>query len=172
VEAELRRAIAIQPDYPDLHVALARSHRAGGALEDARDAYRRALELAPRYDVAALELALVELALGSPASAEARLVDLLERRSDWPDVHALLGRIRLLQGNAEGAEAPLRAAIAASPNDSATLADLGWVLRSLGRDAEAGEAFARALELSPGEAAPRQQLEWRGAFGRPGGTGT
>jgi len=167
-EAELRRAIAIQPDYPDLHVALARAHRSSGALEDARDAYRRALQLAPNFDVAALELAVVELAIGAAASAEARLEALARRRGNWPDVLALLGRVRLLRGDPVGAEAPLRAALALAPRDAATHADLGWAYKALGRDLDANAAFGEAIRLSPNDAAPRRQLEWRKAMGESG----
>jgi len=164
-EAELRRAIAIQPDYPDLHVALARAHRASGALEDARDAYRRALQLAPEFDLAALELAMVELSIGASTSAEARLEALCKRRPQWPDVLALLGRVRLLRGDAVAAEAPLRAALVLAPRDAATHADLGWTYKALGRELDADAEFAEALRLSPQDAAPRRQLEWRRAMG-------
>lgn len=163
VEAELKRAIAIQPDYPDLHVALARAHRASGALEDARDAYRRALKIAPNYDVADFELAVLEVSIGSTASAESRLAALAERKPGWPDVLAMLGRVRLLRGDAAGAEPPLRAAAALAPGDAAIHAELGWALKALDRGAEADQAFAQALRLSPHDAAPRRQLERRAA---------
>ncbi|MEO5616642.1 MAG: tetratricopeptide repeat protein, partial [Candidatus Eisenbacteria bacterium] len=167
-EAELRRAIAIQPEYPDLHVALARAHRGSGALEDARDAYRRALQLAPGFDIAVLELAVVELAIGASASAEVRLEALARRRPAWPDVLALLGRVRLLRGDPAAAEGPLRSALALAPRDAATHADLGWTYKALGRDLDADAEFAEALRLAPNDAAPRRQLEWRNAMGEGG----
>ena len=41
-EAELRRALALQPDYPDLHFALARMRAARGDLDAAREGFRAA----------------------------------------------------------------------------------------------------------------------------------
>jgi tetratricopeptide (TPR) repeat protein len=168
VAAELRRAIAIQPDYPDLHVALARAHRASGSLEDARDAYRRALQLAPQYDAAELELALVELALGAMANAEARLATLAERRPQWPDVLALLGRVRLLRGDAGAAERALRASLALAPEDAGVHAELGWALKALERTDEADAEFAEALRIAPRGATPRDRLEWLEAMKKAG----
>ncbi len=161
MEEEIQRALAVQPDYPDLQLALARTRRAQGRVEDARESYRRALALRPGYDPAVLELAAVELALGHAATAEELLADLVARHPDWPDAQAQLGRVRLLRGDAVGAEAPLRAAVAANPLYATARADLGWTLLAQARTREADEEFARALELDPLHALPRQQLEWR-----------
>jgi len=92
--ADPERALALQPDYPDLHVALARARRAAGALESARDAYRTALRLSPDYAEAALELAMVELDDGRVGAGVTLLEDVVRRRPDWRDAHRLLVRAR------------------------------------------------------------------------------
>ena len=86
---------------------------------------------------------------------------LLERRERWADAHALFGRARLMRGDAAGAEAPLRAAIALHDGFAAARADLGWALLRLGHASEADAEFARALELDPLHALPREQMAWR-----------
>jgi Flp pilus assembly protein TadD len=80
---------------------------------------------------------------------------------DWADAQALLGRARMLKGDAAGAETALRAALLLNPSFASARADLGWALLAQGRTTEADEAFARALELDPLHALPRQQLAWR-----------
>ena len=142
-------------------LALARTLRAQDRLEAAAAAYDRALELKPTYDAAALERAALALEMAQPEVAEARLVPLLERRERWADAHALLGRARLMRGDAVGAEGPLRVAIALHDGFAAARADLGWALLRLGRASEADAEFARALELDPLHALPREQMAWR-----------
>ena len=73
----------------------------------------------------------------------------------------MLGRTRLLRGDPEGAEQVLRAALLLNPNYAAARADLGWALIAQSRAREADTEFARALELDPIRALPRQQLAWR-----------
>jgi len=160
-EGELRRAIAIRPDYPDLHLALARALRLRGDLPAAAGEYRVALDLAEGLSAATLELAAVELALSRPDAAETLLAELATRHPGWADVHAQLGRTRLLRGDSEGAEEALRAALFLNPDYGIARADLGWALLAQGRAGEADAEFARALELDPLHALPRQQLAWR-----------
>lgn len=160
-EEWLLRTVAMRPQYPDVHVALARARRALGRSEEARASYREALRVAPGWDAAALELAALEIETGRAAAAEEVLVALLSHRRDWADAHALLGRAYLLTDRPTDAEAPLREALRLHPGFATAHADLGWTLLRLGRTAEADAAFGRALELDPLHALPRQQLEWR-----------
>ena len=163
-EGALRRALAIQPDYPDLHLALARVLRARAAPLEARDAYREALRLAPSLAAATLELAGLELTLGEPRAAAALLEALIVLRPQWADAHALLGRARLLEDDAAAAERSLGEAVRLHAGFVAAWADLGWARLRLGRADEADEAFRRALDLDPLDALPRRQLEWRESF--------
>ena len=151
----------MSPEWPDLHLALARTLRQQSQLEGAIAAYDRALELKPDYDAAALERAALALEMERPELAESRLLRLIDRRPQWADAHALLGRARLSRGDAIAAEESLRAALALHPGFAAARADLGWVLLRLGRAAEADTEFALALELDPLHALPREQLGWR-----------
>src|SRR5262249_29590064 len=135
-EHALKRALAVSPGWPDLHMSLARVLRAQDRLEDAAAAYDRAVELQPGYDAAALERAALALEMRRPDVAETRLASLIERRPRWADTHALLGRARLARGDAAGAESSLRSALAIHPGFAAARADLGWALLRLGRAAE------------------------------------
>jgi tetratricopeptide (TPR) repeat protein len=110
--AELRRAVACQSDYPDLHLELAYLHGARGETTQARAACRAALALHPGYGLAALELARLELVRGDAAAAGRLLADVVRRYPRWADAQGLLGRARRLIGDLAGAEGPLRAALA------------------------------------------------------------
>jgi predicted Zn-dependent protease len=114
-ERLVRPALAVQPDYPDLHLALAHVESARGQLERAAAGCRAALELRPAYSAAALELARIELARGRPDRAEPLLGVLASRHPRWADAHALLGRARRLRGDAAGAQEPLRTALELNP---------------------------------------------------------
>ena len=149
------------PDWPDIHLGLARVLRDQARPEEASAAYDRALELKPGYDAAALERSALALEMHQPELAVARLAGLVERRPRWADAHALLGRSRLACGDAAGAERSLRQAIAIHPGFATAHADLGWALLRLGRAGEADQEFALALELDPLHALPREQLAWR-----------
>jgi tetratricopeptide (TPR) repeat protein len=160
-EQWLLRTVALRPQHPDVHVALARARRGLGRADEARAAYREALRVAPGYDAAALEAAALEIETGHAGAAEELLVGLVARRPGWADAHALLGRARLLGDRAAEAEAALREALRLHPGFAAAHADLGWALLRQGRAADADAAFGEALELDPLHALPRQQLEWR-----------
>jgi tetratricopeptide (TPR) repeat protein len=123
----------------------------------AKRAGRAALK--PDYDAAALELAKAELALGCRA-AEA-VLEPLRRRTQWADVHALLGRARLLRGAGWRPRPRCGRRSCSARGYASARADLGWALLAQGRSREADEEFARARELDPLNALPRQQLEWR-----------
>ncbi len=160
-EEWLVRTVAMRPQYPDVHMALARARRGMGRLEEARASYREALRVAPLYDAAALELAALEIEAGRPTAAVEALTPLMGRRTGWADAHALMGRARLLLEQPVEAEAALREALRLHPGFAAAHADLGWALLRQGRTTEADVSFGRALELDPLHALPRQQLEWR-----------
>jgi tetratricopeptide (TPR) repeat protein len=136
-EAGLRRAIALQPDYPDLHLELARARHARGDLEHAVEYCHAALGLKPDYSAAAMELARIELARGRPGEAEALLAGLVRRHFHWADAHALLGRAFRLRGDAAAAQEPLRTALLLNPGYSEARDDLAWALGAAGGSGKA-----------------------------------
>ncbi len=148
-QEDLLRALAIRPGCADLHLALGRCHGAGGALLEARQAFRAALALQPDYAAAMFELARLELACGRLAEAEALCAQLTRGRPGWVDAQALLGRARLLKGDARGAVLPLRAALRQRPRLAAARADLSWALLSLGRGAHRSGGFERVAWWEP-----------------------
>ncbi|RMG45879.1 MAG: tetratricopeptide repeat protein [Acidobacteria bacterium] len=69
---EYRRALAVMPDYPDVHFRLARTLRRLDRLEESLAHLRRALELNPAFVDASVELGMALLESGDlPAAREA-----------------------------------------------------------------------------------------------------
>lgn len=95
-----------------------------------------------------LELAEAELqALDVPA-ARATLERLTKAEPGSGAGHLRLAAIFWAQGEMARAEAVLRAALAADPNQIETLAALAWIAAAMGRDGEARKAFREALDRS------------------------
>ncbi len=124
-----------------------------GRMEEALAACRAVLEEEPRH-LDALHLgAVAAQALGLADLAEGFLGTALRVEPADPELHLLLGRLRLAAGRRREAEAPLREAARLDPRDAQAPLHLGILLRDEGRKDEAEAAFRRALELDPGSPA-------------------
>jgi tetratricopeptide (TPR) repeat protein len=132
-EDQLRRAVAIRPRSPDLHLALGRRLGDRGDHGEARAAFRAALANRPGYPAATLELARAEIARSRLRDAESLLTGLVGAKPSWVDAQALLGRTRLEMGDPRGALAPLRAAMRQRPGLEPARSDLAWATSSQGR---------------------------------------
>lgn len=90
-------------------------------------------------------------AAGALDEAEAFLDGILRDRPDDALALALLAEVRLADGDAAGAEASLRRAVAAAPENPRLHRRLAGLLAALGRDAEAGAALEAGLAAVPGD---------------------
>lgn len=107
---------------------------------------------------AALERAVTALRSGDLTQAERRLQSVLQRWPGHGDALHLMGLLRHRQQRGEAALALLRAAASAMPQVAAPRNNLGNVLASLERWAEAERAYRDALALQPGMADARANL--------------
>jgi hypothetical protein len=87
------------------------------------------------------------LAAGDQVLAEALLGRALKHDADNPRAHYALARIRLAQGNLEGAEGWIVSAVRKRPRRAEYHALYGTILERLGRPEEAEKARSRAREL-------------------------
>ncbi len=117
-EAELRAALAINPDYAPALLNLGNVAEDLGRREDARGCYQRALEAEPGNVLALARLAGVATPAGAGDPLIARLRDSLARgdisASDRADLGFALGRLLDAAGDFEAAFAVYRNANAAS----------------------------------------------------------
>ncbi|MCE9548299.1 MAG: tetratricopeptide repeat protein [Planctomycetia bacterium] len=98
---EFKAAMKINPNAPEIYVALARLALQSYQLDEARQAAKQALKINPRLLDAQLVLADVDLANFDPASAEKALVEALKLR---PTDEATLGRLAAARGALDGLE--------------------------------------------------------------------
>lgn len=134
--------------------ALARSLAAEGETEPAREAFRRAIELAPDEPYVRLEFGRFLGRIGEIAGAREQAAAALRLSPDDPDVLRAAADVQLGVAGHEpeallDAKAALERLAAQQPHDAATLFDLGRVLYELGRWREASDWFERAADEQP-----------------------
>ncbi len=103
--------IARYPENPRLFNNLGNVYFKQGRLEEARDQYRRALELNPGYAIATANLAVLSLKRGRTDEALETFHQNLATYPDYPEGHNGLGVCELQQGRTEAAMAHFRKAI-------------------------------------------------------------
>lgn len=102
--ALLERAVARQPDWPDLRYELARLHAEAEHTEESLLHIGRALELNPGYTRAAITRAELLLASGDQDAAQAQLEELRARDVESARVYELLSEIFAERHDARRAE--------------------------------------------------------------------
>lgn len=186
-EDHLRRAVAANPDYPDLRVHLAVVLERRGALGEAAAACREALRRNPEFRRAWIWLAVVadaggdlasardalgraealgaELPPGLPRDGSRRLQPVerqalreLEEGAPLAARHAELSLEHYARGDLSGALSEIERAVAAEPRYPDLRGRRASLLAELGRHAEAAEEWQRALALNPGFAEARFRL--------------
>ncbi|KAJ2780781.1 hypothetical protein H4R18_003249 [Coemansia javaensis] len=152
--AALRKAVAVDPDSLDAHLALAVSYTNEGYRTDAYDELHEWIARHPRYR---------ELV---PATAPERMSDADARKDyiqdlyiraarmapgqDWdPDVQVALGVLFNISTEYDKAVDCFKAALSKRPDDYILWNRLGATQAHVGRNREATAAYFRALELHP-----------------------
>lgn len=153
-ESAYRRAIAGGEAATAARIGLARALAGGGRLDEGIEALsgsaRRALRRA------------------AYGEAEELLVAALELAPERPELLALLGRARLLDGRYEEAEAPLERLVGLGAADGESLVHYGAALWENGRLELAEDVFRRAVTAGPEAGLARCQLGrlllWQGRY--------
>jgi len=124
-----------------------------GKLEDAGDAYARALQFAPDYDAPRFNLGVIQLRRRDPA-AIATFSEILRRKPDDPDAYKSRAQAYVNADRYVEAAADLEQALRRKPDDGRA-----WLLLGVSRDkaqqGDANEAYCKAAALGVGEAAAR-----------------
>ncbi len=134
------------------------------ANSKARQLFRRAIELDPRYASAYVALGMCHqqaIALGwteFPAQLLKRVHDLAKKSLSLEEsnagAHALLGTVYTWEGQHDLAISELKRAIELNPNDARSHYTLGWVMLYSGRVDDAIHAIETALRFDPNISPP------------------
>jgi tetratricopeptide (TPR) repeat protein len=159
-DAELRRALAVDPDDPSLHAELGRVLLGRERPQEALEHLERALAAEPEDGVvhALRGLALVATDLRRRREAVEAAREGVRLDPEEPVCHGLLARVCLAARWLPEAQDAAERAVALDPEDGDAHALLGTVLMVRGRPAEAEAAHREALARSPGDAEVLHEL--------------
>ena len=132
--ASFRQALALRRDMVEAEFNLGALHLKLGERETGIARLRRALELRPGFGEALCLLAGALSEQGRGKEAVALLESAMASRPRDPALHHALGRIRVDQGDVEGAKASFEAAINLDPTWGVPYYDLSLIHRFAGDD--------------------------------------
>ncbi len=163
-EAHYRESLAIEPQpaiYNDLGFVLERQ----GMLEEATDAYRKALELDPESASAHYNLGAALARSGQFADAESHLRHALETNPNT-QTYSGLGFVLWQQDRDDEAIASLRTAIEMDPKNAAAYDALGTILVEQKRLEEAASVYRQLIRNQPSPAAHQKLAQILTDLGR------
>jgi tetratricopeptide (TPR) repeat protein len=134
------------------------SRMAAGSMAEAERAYRRAIELAPRYGYIHVNLAILEGATGRPAEAEQEFRLALRLQPDVPSFRFFFARWLAQVGREEEALAQLRHSLALSPGDASARQLLLRILARRREWQELARAARDTLGIRPSEPVAQEFL--------------
>jgi YaiO family outer membrane protein len=152
----LKRALALKPDNADALVQLGFAELGRNDLAAARDAFSKALSVAPTYRDASFGMAEVEFRSGNLDAALPLAETVAKADPGNADAAALIENIRKAQQAAASKSKPAAAAPAAvkkphrRPDPVPSLMEEGRRMRQAGKLPEAEAVYRQALKLSPG----------------------
>jgi serine/threonine protein kinase/tetratricopeptide (TPR) repeat protein len=148
-ESESDRALVLDPNQPQVHVSLGIVYHGTGALAEAVEEFRCAVELQPLNDNAHRWLGQCYSQTGEPERAREHFERAVEIRPGYWENHNVLGNFYYAQGLYEKAAAQYRRVIRIQPDSHHGYNNLGAMYLLLGRYAEAAAMHRRAIEIHP-----------------------
>jgi Tfp pilus assembly protein PilF/4-amino-4-deoxy-L-arabinose transferase-like glycosyltransferase len=156
--AAYQRALAVDPDQPEIAFNLGEALIANGALREATPHLRLACNRGIRPDRCPALLVKALADAGAPDEAARWLSAYDPPRDLTASALTSLGSLALSVRQLDRAGTWLRAALAQAPDDAATLEQYGLVLMLQERPKEAVTAFERATQLDPASASAAYNL--------------
>jgi Flp pilus assembly protein TadD len=134
-------------------------HRRNGRLEAARDYYRRALDVHPRYPTALRHLVDTQIQLGDLDGAISAYRSLILLYGDNARLHDRLAYVLYARGDVEAAARHTARVVELVPGSLRARWQLGWLLRESGDVDGALLHYGEVVSRLPDALAPRQALE-------------
>ncbi len=149
VQGEWRDVQRTHADRPESWVNLGNLEASHGNLDGAREAYERALVLAPSFLAAWFNLADLERQVGNDAAGEEHLRRAAAIAPDNGDVQHALGLLQIRQGRRDEAIRTLGRAALLSPEQPRYALVYALALEDAGRTGEAVVTLERSLDRFP-----------------------
>jgi tetratricopeptide (TPR) repeat protein len=146
--AQLEAIVARQPKEVWAHTMIAISLELQNRKTEARDRYRKALEIDPRAAIAANNLAMIYVEEGQNLDQALQLAQTaVQQRPDSPEVSDTLGSVYLKQNLPALAIRPFELSASKDPDNPLYHYHLGLAFAQMGDRAKARVALGRALSL-------------------------
>jgi Flp pilus assembly protein TadD len=129
-----------------------------GRLEEAEEAFRKAIRIGPPSAEAHLRLGLLLEQSGRHRDAETEYRTASGIDSEKAETHILIGNLFLRSNKCDEAEKEFRAAIAIQPNSLEAHTNLGALLLKMERFDEAERELRRAVSINPNVGLPHRNL--------------
>ena len=155
----LEASLRLKPNDPQALHALGQNRKSLGNLNEAIDAYTRAAAIEPADAVIQNSLAVAYVEQGAHEAAHDVFVRLVEQHPKSVGYRVNLAVALLNLGRFNEALAACQEAARVAPRDVRVYGVAGSVYETAGNVAKAREAYERALELDPDNAAIRSRLQ-------------
>jgi len=146
----ITKAIAIKPDFAELHSNLGLALQNLGKLDEAVASFQKALTIKPDLAEVHNNLGLGLMGLGELEKAVTSYQTALTINPEYPEANTNLGNALRMQGKLDEAVAYYQKAIAIRPDYAVALNNLGVAFQILGLMEEAAASFEKAIAIEPG----------------------
>ena len=160
---QLKKIISIAPDFARAHLALGKALLHDGKVNDAVAELREATRLDPASGEAHYQLGLALARSGQQQEGAAevkkgRELSSADERNQNAELDISEGQAALQKDELQQADAKFRHAIKLQPNSPVAQHLLGLTLEKEGNVNDAVVAYAKAVELNPGDLSARQSV--------------
>jgi predicted O-linked N-acetylglucosamine transferase (SPINDLY family) len=153
-----QRALALRPEYVEVHVSLGNVLKAQGKLPEAIAHYQQALAIRPSFAEAYNNLGCMLKETGKLAEAVACYHQALILKPSFAETHNNMGVALAEQGLLGEAIVHYHQALAIRPEYAEACYNLGNALKAQGKLREAETQYRKALKLSPDHAEAHNNL--------------
>jgi tetratricopeptide (TPR) repeat protein len=157
--AQAQQGAFLSPRNPVVQMAVGKLFEAGGNLDQAGSAYRKALEADPGFVPARIELLQIQSRKGDLAAAEKEARLIVQAMPQSAQAQLALGRILARKGDWEAAMEPLELAAKALPTVAEAQALAGTAFQFNGQSDDALALYTNAVKLAP------NNLDYRTTYG-------
>ncbi|CAG0902956.1 unnamed protein product, partial [Cyprideis torosa] len=144
-----RRAIELQPNFPDAYCNLANALKEKGQIDDAEDCYNTALRLCPTHADSLNNLANIKRELGYTDEATRLYIKALEVFPDFAAAHSNLASVLQQQGKLNEALMHYKEAIRIQPTFADAYSNMGNTLKEMMDIQGALQCYSRAIQINP-----------------------